>query len=290
MTFKPSNLKIALQKSGRLADKSLELLTQIGLDFDRSKDCLFAQCRNFPLDILFLRDDDIPEYVQDGVCDLGIVGKNMIMERKAAIKPLLPLGFGVCRLAIAVPEKSEINAINDLEGKKIASSFPVCTQEYLRQKNIGAEMIQIRGSVEVAPSLGLSDAIADLVSTGNTLKQSGLRELTTILESEAMLIQSQGMLPQEKQSVIDRLLLRIQSTLDARNSKYILMNAPTSALQAIKSIIPSLSSPTVMPLATDGMIAVHSVIQEEIFFDVIERLKALGASGILVLNIEKMIR
>ncbi len=289
MTLSSSNLKIALQKSGRLAEKSLEILAQIGLDFDRSKDQLFARCRNFDLDILFLRDDDIPEYVQDGVCDLGIAGENIIRERKARVKTIEKLGFGRCRLSLAVPEGSSAKNIKDLQGKRIATSYPESLGEYLRAQKMTAQTIPLRGSVEIAPSLNLSDAICDLVSTGNTLKQSGLKEIETLFESEAVLIQGKDRIPKGKGELINRLILRFQGLLQAKRSKYILMNAPEKALSKIKTIIPALSSPTVVPLTEPGMIAIHSVIEEEVFWDVIEKLKAAGASGILVVPIEKMI-
>lgn len=282
-------MKMALQKKGRLAEKSLELLENIGLEIDSSKDQLFARCRNFPLDVLFLRDDDIPEYVQDGVCDLGIVGENIVIEKKAKVKELSRLGFGNCRLAVAVPQESPIDSIKQLQDKRIATSYPSALSQFLRKKKIKAELIQIRGSVEIAPSLDLADAIADLVSSGNTMRRNGLRELEEIFSSEAVLIQRKNGLTREKKSLITRLLLRIRGVLEARQSKYIMMNAPESALEDIKKIIPALSSPTILPLAEPGMIAIHTVIQEEVFWDVMEQLKKAGASGILVLPIEKLI-
>jgi ATP phosphoribosyltransferase len=289
MKLNSNNLKIALQKSGRLSEKSVELLEAIGLEFEPSKDQLFASCRNFPLDILFLRDDDIPEYVQDGVCDLGIAGINVISEKKASVKIIEKLGFGNCRLAIAVPDSSTITSIKDLQGKRIATTYPNALKVFLDEKGITAEIIKISGSVEIAPSLDLSDAIADLVSSGNTLKRNGLKELEMILASQAVLIMSNNEVNPEKKALIDRLLLRIRATQQAKKSKYVLMNAPEASLENIKKIVPALSSPTIVPLATPGMIAIHTVIEEEVFWDVMEKLKAAGASGILVLPIEKMI-
>ena len=289
MKLNGNNLKIALQKNGRLSEKSAELLEAIGLEFEPSKDQLFAGCRNFPLDILFLRDDDIPEYVQDGVCDLGIVGLNIIGEKNASVQTIERLGFGNCRLSIAVPEKSMVDSFKQLEGKRIASSYPNTLSTYLKEKGITAEVIKISGSVEIAPSLDLADAIADLVSSGNTIRRNGLREIETIMSSQAVLIEGRDKLTQEKRELIDRLVLRIRATLKAKQSKYVLMNAPESALESIKKIVPALSSPTIVQLATPGMIAIHTVIDEEVFWDVMEKLKAAGASGILVLPIEKMI-
>lgn len=289
MILSRNNLKIALQKSGRLSEKSLEILQQIGMDFDRSKDQLFARCRNFDLDILFLRDDDIPEYVQDGVCDLGIVGENIIKERNAKVKIIEKLGFGRCRLSLAVPEGNSIQDLKELNGKRIATSYTASLNAFLKEQQITAEVIPLRGSVEIAPSLNLSDAICDLVSTGNTLKQNGLKEIEILFQSEAVLIQGENPLPNDKGKLVNRLILRFQGLLQAKRSKYILMNAPEKALPRITSIIPALSSPTVLPLATKGMIAIHSVIEEEVFWDVIEKLKMAGASGILVVPIEKMV-
>ena len=289
MSFNGKNLKIALQKQGRLAEQSLELLENCGLSFTLSKDQLFATCSNFDLDLLFLRDDDIPEYVQDGVCDLGIVGENIIQERKAAVKGLQRLGFGQCRLSLAVPNKSSIKTLDELSEKKIATSYPVFLRQILKRKCIKAEVIEISGSVEIAPSLDLADAIVDLVSSGNTLKRNGLREIQTLFQSEAVLIQGKKPSNQKKTVLIERLLMRMRSSLQAKESKYILMNAPQSSLEAIKEIIPGLYSPTVVPLADKNMISIQAVVNEQVFWGVIEGLKSAGASGILVLPIEKMI-
>ncbi|MDP3975989.1 MAG: ATP phosphoribosyltransferase [bacterium] len=289
MTLTDSNLKIAVQKQGRLTEKSLELLEGIGLDFDFSKDQLFARCRNFDLDLLFLRDNDIPEYVQDGVCDLGIVGRNMVVEKRASVTAVQKLGFGNCRLAIAVPESSKITSWQDLEGSRIATTYPNSLEAFLLEKKIKAEVICISGSAEIAPSLNLSDAICDLVSSGNTLRINGLRELELVFESQAVLNETKASLPDPKRQLINRLLLRVSAVLKAQRTKYVLMNAPESALEKIKAIIPGLDSPTVVPLAKPGMIAVHSVVDEEEFWEVIEQLKEVGATSILVSPIEKLI-
>jgi ATP phosphoribosyltransferase len=289
MTINNNNLKLALQKKGRLTEKSLELFENIGLDMEYSKDQLFARCKNFQLDVLFLRNDDIPEYVQDGVCDLGVVGRNIVVEQGAEVEELINLGFGNCRLSIAVPNESPYQMIGDLNKKTIATSYPSTLKKYLNEQNVEADIVQLRGSVEIAPSLDLSDAIADLISTGRTLKRNGLRELDSILDSEALVIQRPNGLRSEKKILIERLMLRIKSSLKARKTKYIVMNALESALPKIRKIVPGLDSPTIVPLDQKGMVAVHTVVEEEIFWDAMEKLKEAGATGILVLPIEKMI-
>jgi ATP phosphoribosyltransferase len=282
-------LKIAIQKSGRLTTRTVDLLQRCGLDFESYDNRLFSSCRNFPLEILFVRDDDIPEYVQDGVCDLGIVGENVVAEKGAEVKTLEALGYGRCRLALAVPQNSGITATKDLVGKTIATSYPKVLRQFLTKAGVAAEVMVVSGSVEITPSLQVADAICDLVSTGTTLRTNGLREMQTILESETKLIVNEKALNGPLKMDLERLLMRIRGVLTARRTKYVMMNAPETALAEIESILPGLESPTVMPLAEQGMIAIHSVVPEETFWEDIERLKAAGATGILVVPIEKMI-
>lgn len=283
-------LKIAIQKSGRLTDQTLDLFKRSGLDFEVYGERLFSSCQNFPLEILFLRDDDIPEYVQDGVCDLGIVGRNGVEECEAKVEVLESLGFGRCRLALAAPKISSYRSIKDLEGKTIATSYPTILRRYLQRNEVSCKVVLVKGSVEITPSLEVADAICDLVSTGTTLRTNGLEPLETVLESEALLVANPNLLKTKRLSHdLERFLLRIRATLMARRSKYVMMNAPESALEKIRDILPGLGSPTVMPLAQTGMIAVHSVVPEDTFWEVTERLKQAGASGILVVPIEKMI-
>jgi ATP phosphoribosyltransferase len=290
MELNGSNLKIAIQKKGRLTDFTLDLLRRSGLEFEVYGNRLFSNCRNFPLDILFLRDDDIPEYVQDGVCDLGIVGRNVVREKNAEVEELEPLGFGRCRLALAVPKDSEVTSLDQLEGKVIATSYPTILSSFLKDRDVEAEVVEVRGSVEITPSLKVADAICDLVSTGSTLMMNGLVVLEEVFKSEALLVaNSTSIKVENKQRDCERLLVRIRSSLLARRRKYIMMNAPRKALSKIEAILPGLESPTVVPLAEEGMIAIHSVVAEDTFWDDIERLKEAGATGILVLPIEKII-
>lgn len=282
-------IRIAIQKSGRLAEGSLQLLRQMGLEFETYSGRLFSRCRNLPVDILFLRDDDIPEYVQDGVADLGIVGANVLDESGARVKQLLPLTFGFCTLTIAAPDQTGIRSLTDLRGKRIATSFPKTLDKYLRKNQIKAEIVTLRGSVEIAPALAVADAICDLVSTGSTMRVNRLRALTTVLESQATLI-GQKNPNAKKQALIEKLLLRARGVEDARRYKYIMFNAPKNALDAIKKFVPGCKSPTVVALAERGFIAVHSVVLEEAFWDVVEKIRACGGSGILVSPIEKFIR
>lgn len=290
MSSTGQNLKIALQRKGRLADGSLQLLRAVGLDFDHHDGKLFASCANFPLDILFLRDDDIPEYVQDQVTDLGIVGLNVTQERGAEIAQLDCLGFGTCVLSIAVPRKSTLRTVYDLDGKRIATSHPRILGRFLDGKGIKAKVIQISGSVEITPSLDVADAICDLVSTGSTLRMNDLEPIEVVLRSEAVLIANPGSLADErKRELVERLRIRIQGNIRARRTKYIMMNAPETALEAIRAILPGMKSPTIVPLAEHGLIAIHSAVPEEFFWDVIEKLKRAGASDILVVPVEKMV-
>ncbi len=284
-----TSLRVAIQKSGRLTDKTISLLKGIGLRFDDYKRNLMVKCRNFDVELLLIRDDDIPEYVQDGVCDLGFVGANVTAETGADVTVLRDLDYGVCRLSLAAHKNGNIKKIEDFEGKTIATSYPNLTSQFLVERNIEAEIVTISGAVEIAPRLEVADAICDLVSTGNTLKANGLVELETILESETQLIQTNKELSPGKQQLIEKFLQRMDGHQQAERSRYIMMNAPKSAVVKIKDIIPSLNSPTVMPLADENMVAIHTVIPIDEFWIVMERLKKEGATGIVILPIESMI-
>ena len=284
-----TSLRIAVQKSGRLTDKTLNLLEGIGLKFDDYKRSLLVQCLNFDVELLLIRDDDIPEYVQDGVCDLGFVGANVVEEDQVDVEILRGLNYGVCRLSLAVPKDSDIKKPEDFTGKKIATSYPGITRRYFDKKDIDVKVITLSGSVEIAPRLEISDAICDLVSTGNTLKANGLDELINIFDSETQLIKTNKPLSEGKQQLIDKILQRIEGYQKAGKSRYIMMNAPQESVEHIKEIIPSLKSPTVMPLADNGMVAIHTVVPLSTFWDVMERLKEAGATGIVMLPIESMI-
>ncbi len=279
-------LKIAIQKSGRLNEKSVEILKNCGLSFENYKSSLIASVANFPLEILFLRDDDIPEYVQDGIADLGIVGENVIIEAGANVSYLQPLGFGKCTLKIAVQSTSDITELSQLNGKAIATSYPVILQKYLSENNVNAQIRNISGSVEIGPGLGLSDAIFDIVSTGGTLKSNGLKPFKNVMDSQAVLICSKGM---EQNAEVLELMQRIQSVLRAKATKYVVLNVAKENLQAVVDLLPGVKSPTVVPLFEDGWVAVHSVIAEQDFWEKINSLKAAGAEGIVVMPIEKII-
>lgn len=283
-----TRLKIAVQKSGRLLDDSLQILKECGISIDNGKDQLKAQARNFPVDILYLRNSDIPQYVQDGVADIGIFGENTHFEKQKDIEKLLPLGFSRCRLAIAVPKGADYDGPASLNGKKIATSYPNSLRQFLRQYQIEAEIHEISGSVEIAPNIGLADAICDLVSSGSTLFKNGLEEKEVILKSEACIYANKQLSPQLK-AICNRLLFRIESVLKARNNKYLLMNAPSDRVAEIIRILPGMKSPTVMPLAEKGWSSIHTVISEDRFWDIIDQLKEHGAQGILIVPIEKMI-
>ena len=283
-----TSLRIAVQKSGRLTDKTIDLLKGIGLNFDDYKRSLLVKCLNFDVELLLIRDDDIPEYVEDGVCDLGFVGGNTVAEDEADVTILRGLGYGVCRLSVAVP-KNGSHKIEDLVGKKIATSYPVLTRKYFESKGIDINIVTLSGSVEIAPRLEIADAITDLVSTGGTLKANGLVEVETIFDSETQLIQTNKPLSDGKQKLVEKILQRIEGYKKAGESRYIMMNAPQEAVAKIKEIIPSLKSPTVMPLADNGMVAIHTVIPLTTFWDVMENLKEAGATGIVMLPIESMI-
>lgn len=292
-------LKIAIQSKGRLADESLELLTQCGLRFRRSKDNLFWYGENFPLDVIRLRDDDIPQVMNAGVCELGIVGDNVASEVRCELKSssksvdfelLEGLGFGRCRLSIATPEGSEYKNLASLEGKTIATSYPYILGDFLKQKGINANVVELKGSVEIAPSLGVADAIADLVSTGSTLIAHRLKEIDVMLESEAGLYQSMCEKTPEQQKLIDRLLLRIRGYQSAQASKYVMLHAPKNKIDAITAILPGVETPTLMNLEHDDeRVAMHAVCKEGVFWSHLEELKAAGASAILVLPVEKML-
>lgn len=283
-----TRLKIAVQKSGRLLEDSLKLLKECGISIDNGKDQLKAQARNFPIDILYLRNSDIPQYVQDGVADAGIIGQNTMMEKQRAIREILPLGFSTCRLSIALPKDSDFSGPQDLNGKRIATSYPNSLRQYLEKHQVSADIHEISGSVEIAPNIGLADAICDLVSSGSTLFKNGLEEKDVILQSEAALFTSEN-LSAATQAILDKLVFRIKSVLAARNNKYVLMNAPNDAVEKIIEVLPGMKSPTVMPLAEAGWSSIHTVISENRFWEIIDLLKEAGAQGILVVPIEKMI-
>lgn len=280
------NLKIAIQKSGRLNEKSVQLLKNCGLDFENYKSSLITTVNNFNLEILFLRDDDIPGYVAQGIADLGIVGENVIDESQEKVTYLQRLGFGRCTLKIGIPKDSDIQELKDLQGKAIATTYPNILQEFLAEHNLSAEIRQISGSVEIAPGLGLSDAICDIVSTGGTLKSNGLKPFADVRRSEAILIGREGL---TENPILCELLQRVQSVLRAKETKYVVLNVEKSNLPQITSLLPGVKSPTVVPLAEEGWVAVHTVIPEDDFWDKINKLKAAGAQGIVVMPIEKII-
>jgi len=281
-------LRIAVQKSGRLYEDSVQLLKECGIDLRNVKDRLRTVSENFPLEVFFLRDDDIPEYVEDGVADIGIVGQNVLLEKGRKVITVESLGFGKCRLSIAVPKTFEYNGIQDLEGKRIATSYPALVKSYLSDNQVNASIHEISGSVEIAPGIGLSDAVADLVSSGGTLFMNGLKEVDIILESQAVMVAKSNLTPAQ-QSILDKLLFRIRAVKKAKKTKYVLLNAPNKQLEKIIAILPGMRSPTVLPLAQSGWSSVHSVLSEDEFWDRIEKLKEAGAEGILVVPIEKMI-
>lgn len=281
-------LKLAIQKSGRLYDDSVKLLKECGIDIANGVNKLKAEASNFPLEIFFLRDDDIPQYVEDAVADIGFVGENVVLEKAKQVTIVQPLGFGKCRLSIAIPKQENYVDANYLQHKKIATSYPIILQNFLSKANITAEIHEISGSVEIAPSIGLAGAVCDLVSSGSTLFMNGLKEVETILKSEAVLIKN-NTLSTEKQAILNKLLFRIGAVRKAKNNKYILLNAPNNKVNEIISLLPGMKSPTVLPLAKEGWSSVHSVLNENEFWDIIEQLKNAGAEGILVVPIEKMI-
>jgi ATP phosphoribosyltransferase len=281
-------LKIAIQKSGRLYEDSIRLLKECGIEFNNGNKQLKAVAYNFPVEVYFFRDDDIPQYVYDGVADIGFVGENVLLEKGKDIDVVYHLGFGRCRLSIAVPKSMNYTSVTDLNGLKIATTYSSLVQRFFKEKNINAEIHEISGSVEIAPGIGLADAICDLVSSGSTLFTNGLKEVEVVLKSEAVLCTNKN-LSEENKAILDKLLLRINAVKTAKHNKYILLNAPNHQLQNIAAVLPGMKSPTVVPLAEEGWSSVQSVVNEDVFWDVIEKLKALGAEGILVVPIEKMI-
>lgn len=288
MSSETSRIQLAVQKSGRLLEDSLRLLKSCGIKIDNGRDQLKASARNFPLDLLYLRNSDIPKYIENGVADLAIIGQNTIVEKQRRVQSLHPLGFSKCRLSIALPKGAEYAGPATLQGKRIATSYPNSLQQFLDKEGIEAAIHVISGSVEIAPNIGLADAICDLVSTGSTLFKNGLEEKEVILKSEACLAAAENIRPAIQENV-DKLLFRIRSVLAARDNRYLLMNAPNDRIEAIIDILPGMKSPTVMPLAESGWSSIHTVISEDKFWDIIDRLREQGAEGILIIPIEKMI-
>ena len=283
-----NQLRIAIQKSGRLSEKSLELISEAGISFNNGDRKLITKSSNFPVELLFLRDDDIPQYVADGVADIGIVGENVISEKNSKVKLVEKLGFAKCRLSIAIPKSVDYKDSSYLNGKKIATSYPNILTNFLKKNNIEAEIHEISGSVEIAPGIGLADAIFDIVSSGSTLISNGLREVEIVMYSEAVIVGDLN-LSVEKQKILDKLLFRTRSVQTANRNKYVVLNAPAASVEKIVRVIPGMKSPTVVPLAKEGWVSIHSVIKESDFWDIIDQLQECGAQGILVMPIEKMI-
>ncbi|OBQ52568.1 ATP phosphoribosyltransferase [Tamlana sp. s12] len=283
-----SKLRIAVQKSGRLNEDSMRILKDIGISIDNGIDQLKASARNFPVEVFYLRNGDIPQYLKDGVVDAAIIGENVLIEKGAGINVVEKLGFSTCRVCIAVPKTTNYNSIKDLEGQRIATSYPNTVEMYLKENGVSANLHIINGSVEIAPNIGLADAICDIVSSGSTLFKNNLKEVETILTSEAVLAVSPK-LTAEKQEILDTIQFRIKSVLKGRDSKYVLLNAPNDKVQDIINVLPGMKSPTVLPLAEEGWSSIHSVISKNEFWNVIDDLKAKGAQGILVCPIEKMV-
>ncbi|MFH6983671.1 ATP phosphoribosyltransferase [Marinoscillum sp. 108] len=284
-----SNLKVAIQKSGRLSEDSLRLFKECGIKFNNGAKKLKAQSSNFPIEFLFLRDDDIPGYVEDGIADIGIVGQNVHEEYQKQIEVVKHLGFSRCRLSLAVPREEKYSDISFFEGKNIATSYPNILKKFLDTKGITAEIHQISGSVEIAPGIGLAEGICDIVSSGSTLLSNGLKEVETVMKSEAVMV-ADSKLSDEKRVLLNQLIFRINSVLEGKNNKYVLLNAPNDSLDKIISLLPGMRSPTVLPLAQEGWSSIHSVINEDDFWENIEKLREAGAEGILVVPIEKMIK
>lgn len=286
--MKKEKLRIAIQKSGRLNEDSLKILKDAGISIDNGKEQLKASARNFPVEVLYLRNGDIPQYLRDGVVDVAILGENVLVEKGKDIIRGEKLGFSKCRVSLAVPKSVKYNGIQDLEGKKIATSYPNTVKEYLAEKGITADLHIINGSVEIAPNIGLADAICDIVSSGSTLFKNNLKEAEVMLKSEAILAIS-PQISEERQQILDQLQFRLKSVLNARTSKYILLNAPNDKLDDIIRLLPGMRSPTVLPLAEEGWSSIHTVISEDRFWEVIDELKQHGAEGLLVVPIEKMV-
>lgn len=299
MDRKEQRIKIAVQKSGRLTEHSIDLLQRCGLKFTRSKDQLFCYGENMPVDLLLMRDDDIPQLVADDICDLGICGLNVVEEKRIklsangaapGLKQVFELDFGHCRLSLAAPEGTPFDGPVSLENKRIATSYVNILSDYLKRNGITAEVVYFSGAVEITPKLGKADFICDLVSTGSTLAANGLTEVATLLDSEAIVIQTQAPLGAQKQALVDRILQRLDGVLQVRESKYIMLHAPRSALAAIQALLPGTEAPTVLPLeGTADRVAVHAVCRENVFWETLENLKAAGASSLLVLPVEKML-
>lgn len=283
-----SKLKIAVQKSGRLNADSLKLLKEIGISIDNGKDQLKASARNFPVEVFYLRNGDIPQYLRDGVVDAAIIGENVLVEKGNDISFVEKLGFSKCRVSVAVPKSSVYNSLKDLEGKQIATSYPNTVNAFLKDNGVSAGLHIINGSVEIAPNIGLADAIVDIVSSGSTLFKNNLVEREIILRSEAVLAVSPN-ISEEAQEILDKIQFRMRSVLKGRNSKYVLLNAPNDKLEEIIAVLPGMKSPTVLPLAQEGWSSVHSVISKDQFWEIIDELKLKGAQGILVCPIEKMV-
>jgi ATP phosphoribosyltransferase len=283
-----NNIRIAVQKSGRLSDDSLKLFKECGIKFESGGSKLRSISSNFPIEFLFLRDDDIPGYVEDGVADLGVVGLNVLMEHTRKVDIVKELGFSKCRLSLAIPRSETYTDLSQFEGKSIATSYPNLTNQFLQKNGVNAEMHEISGSVEIAPSIGLAEGICDIVSTGGTLLSNGLKEVATVFQSQAVMI-SNNSLSAEKQAILDKLLFRIDSVQRGQNAKYVVLNVQEQNIEKVTALLPGMKSPSVLPLATKGWFSLHSVIEENDFWNIIENLRDAGAEGILVLPIEKMI-
>ncbi|WP_109300765.1 ATP phosphoribosyltransferase [Aquimarina sp. AU474] len=283
-----SKIKIAIQKSGRLNEDSVKILKDCGISIDNGKDQLKAETRNFPMEVMFLRNGDIPQYLRDGVVDIAIIGENVLIEKGKDISIEERLNFSKCKVSLAVPKEFEYNSIKDLDGKRIATSYPNTVNEYLNKQGISADLHQISGSVEIAPNIGLADAICDIVSSGSTLFKNNLKEVEVMLTSEAVLAVSPN-ISDDNRGLLKKLQFRIQAVLKARNSKYVLLNAPNDKIENIVKILPGMRSPTVLPLAEKGWSSIHTVVEKNKFWDILDELKAEGAEGILVCPIEKMV-
>lgn len=283
-----SKIKIAIQKSGRLNEDSVQILKDCGISIDNGKDQLKAATRNFPMEVMFLRNGDIPQYLRDGVVDIAIIGENVLVEKGEDIAIAERLNFSKCKVSLAVPKNFKYNSIQDLDGKKIATSYPNTVNQYLEKKGIKADLHQISGSVEIAPNIGLADAICDIVSSGSTLFKNNLKEVEVMLTSEAVLAVSPK-ISEENKAILEKLRFRVQSVLKARSSKYVLLNAPNDKIEKIVKILPGMRSPTVLPLAEKGWSSIHTVVEKNRFWEILDELKAEGAEGILVCPIEKMV-
>jgi ATP phosphoribosyltransferase len=281
-------IRIAVQKSGRLNEDSMRILKEIGIAIDNGKEQLKASARNFPLEVFYLRNGDIPQYLRDGVVDAAIIGENVLIEKGNDLESVQRLGFSKCKVSIAVPKSSKANSLKDLEGMRIATSYPNTVKKYLQKNKMDANLHTISGSVEIAPNIGLADGICDIVSSGSTLFKNGLKEIEVLFESEAVLAVSPA-ISKESSAILEKIKFRIQAVLKGRNSKYVLLNAPNDQLSKIISILPGMKSPTVLPLAKEGWSSVHSVIDKGQFWEIIDELKASGAEGILVCPIENMV-